>query len=175
MSMRKNLKLFSFPVCLIILILCTHQTLFTYSQTEQDAEQAIQQGKQKLIESLTLLEDVYLSETDLRELVQRVDNARQTLWEAESDYENTQYSSAYQKANEASEQLDAIIDDITSKISIKTRNNWIIYSFIGFTFAISAIFTVIFFKKKIYPWFLKRRIEEYEKLEIQYSEKEGDI
>ena len=70
---------------------------------------------------------------------------------------------------DANEQLDAIINQIELIQDKKQQNNIFLFSLLG---VFSAIFTVLFifiFIRNIYPWYLEKRIEEYEKLEIKYD------
>ena len=56
----------------------------------------------------------------------------------------------------------------------QSRNKVIIFSFVGVISAFGAILFSIFLIRKIYPWFEKKKIEEYGKLEIKYDDSRGD-
>lgn len=139
-----------------------------FSQIQQNALIAIQQADEKLTYTLSLLEE-FGDSTDIRDLVISTDEARYLISKAKEEYNETNYTSAYEDAMDANEQLDAIINQIELIQDKKQQNNIFLFSLLG---VFSAIFTVLFifiFIRNIYPWYLEKRIEEYEKLEIKYD------
>ncbi len=166
-----------------ILILCVfgttiilhNQITIAQSQAEQDAFAAIQEADEKLTYVLELLEEISNYDEDIRNLILQTDDARQLIKEAKDNYANSNFTISYQKATGAILQLDSIVGEIDSKIQSKTQNKIIIFSLVGVLAGLGAIVFSFFFISKIYPWYEKKKIEEYSKLEIRYDNSKGDV
>ncbi len=155
------------------IIMC-NQVWIAQSQTEQQASAAIQEAENKLIYALELLEDFPNYDVDSRNIIMQIDTARQLIKEAKDNFDSSNFTVSYQKATTASLELDTIIEEIQNKTQTQSRNKTIIFSFVGVVSGFAAILFGFFFINKIYPWFEKKKIEEYGKLEIKYDNSRGD-
>ena len=168
--MRKKVKFFIIAISCFSLLMTT--ILSVSSQTQQNALLAIQQADERLTETISLLEETSTSNINIRDLVIDTDNARQLILEAKEEYGKANYTIAYEKANDASVQLDVVINELEIRENKKNQSNTILFSLLGVFSAILAILFIIIFIKKIYPWYLEKHNEEYGKLEIQYKKEE---
>jgi hypothetical protein len=158
--------------CFILVV--SSQSIVIQGQTEQQASDAILEADNRLIYALELIEDIPNYDENIRGLIQQIDNARQLIKEAKDQFADNNFTVSYQKATEATLELDAIIDEIENKMLVQSRNKVLVFSFVGVFSAIGAILFSILFIRKIYPWYEKKKIEEYGKLEIKYDESRGD-
>ncbi len=168
--MRKKVKFNIIAVFCFSLLIPT--ILSVSSQTQQNALLAIQQADERLFETIVLLEEASKTNINIRDLVINTDIARQLIVDAKKEFEEANYTAAYGKANDANEQLVAVINELELRENKKEQNNILLFSLLGVFSAILAILFIIIFIKKIYPWYLEKRIEEYSKLEIQYKKEE---
>lgn len=166
-----------------ILILCVfgittimhNQIPIVQGQAEQEASAAIQEADEKLTYVLELLEEISIYDEDIRNLILQTDDARQLIKEAKDNYASSNFTISYQKATGAILQLDSIIGEIDSIIQSKTQNKIIIFSLVGVLAGLGAIMFSFLFISKIYPWYEKKKIEEYSKLEINYNNSKGEM
>ncbi len=166
--MKKGSKIILIIVCSFLLTITIASS--AEAQTQQTALLAIQQAESKLYETISLLEDVSTTKIDIRDLVKNTDDARQLIFIAKDQYNNANFTEAQEKASEAIEELNLIMNELELRKDTKQQNNTILYSLLG---VFSAIFIVLFFfslHKWIYPWYIEKRNEEYGKLIIKYNE-----
>lgn len=163
---KKYQSLFGF--LLIFITIITSQTSF--SQVEQDAEISIQSAKEKLIEVISLLEKGLKEDSEIVNLVLKADSARNLIKEANDNYLEGDYEIALQKANNANDQLDNLIEEITELLGFTKKKTRLVFSLVGTILGLLSIGLVFLFFKKIYPWYRRKTLEEYEKLVIIYDE-----
>lgn len=169
---RKIILILSFVG--LITILC-NQSLIVQGQTEQQASTAIQEADDKLTYALELLEAIPRYDGDIRSIILQIDIARQLIKEAKDYFTNSSFTVSYQKAITATSELDSIIEEIETKTHDQNQNKIIVLSIVGVLSGFAAILFSIFFISKIYPWYEKKKIDEYSKLEIKYDDLSGDV
>jgi len=165
-KIRKNLKSFGF--FFIFFTLITSQSSF--AQLEQDAANSIQNAQTKLIEVVILLEESSTKKIEITDLVVKADSARNLIKEASDEYLEGDYEVALQKANDATEQLDNLIEEIKEVVDSTKQKSRILFSLLGSVSALLSVALVFVFFKKIYPWYKAKQLEEYSNLVIVYEE-----
>ncbi|MHA1199982.1 MAG: hypothetical protein ACTSQF_11695, partial [Candidatus Heimdallarchaeaceae archaeon] len=153
------------------LFLASVMSLPTTAQTQQDALLAIQQADDRLFEAVSSLEEASRSNIDIRDLVIITDDARQLIILAKEMYIDANYTTAYNNANDANEELTEVVDEVELRTNSNQQNRTILFSLLGVFSAIFIGLFIFLFIRKGYPWYLEKRNEEYGKLEIQYIEK----
>ena len=159
-------------ICCLTLVIASGSAL-SYAQTQQTALSAIQQAENKLFETVYLLEESSASNIDVRDLVTSTDYARQLIADAKVEYNQTNYIEAYDKSIEAIDELNSVENELESRKQQNQQNNVILFSLVGVFSAVLVVAFIFFFNKRIYPWYIKKRNEEYGKLEIKYEETGG--
>lgn len=160
---------------IILIIVCSFLLIITVAspavaQTQQTALLAIQQAESKLYETISLLEDASTTKIDIRDLVRNTDDARQLIVSAKDQYNNANFTDAQEKASEAIEELNLIINELELRKDKNQQNNAILYSLLGVFSAILIVLFLFSLHKWIYPWYIEKRNEEYGKLIIKYKE-----
>ena len=166
--MKKVSRIILIIVCSFLLIITVASP--TVAQTQQTALLAIQQAESKLYETISLLEDASTTKIDIRDLVRNTDDARQLIVSAKDQYNNANFTDAQEKASEAIEELNLIINELELRKDKNQQNNAILYSLLGVFSAILIVLFLFSLHKWIYPWYIEKRNEEYGKLIIKYKE-----
>jgi len=166
--MKSKYRFFAVIVCCFSLLTVIAPTVT--SQTQQTALLTIQQADTKLIETVSLLENVAKSSINIRDLVINTDYARQLIVLAKVEYNDANYTMAYDFAKNATEELDIVVDELELRIGKNQQNNTILFSLLGVFSALLLGVFIFFFIRKLYPWYLEKQNEEYGKLEIRYKE-----
>jgi ABC-type cobalt transport system substrate-binding protein len=162
-------------VCIIILLLfVSFANSDTFAQSEEEAEQLIQQASEKLKTVLSMLEEIGNINSEVRAIVLQTDNSLQLINEAKQLFRYAQYDLSIQKANQALTQLENIEAEIVEINNLAIKESWLLYSIVGVVSAFATFGFVFLFVKKIYPWFKDKQIEEYGNLEIIYDKENGD-
>lgn len=162
-------------VCGITLLLFVSFTNYgAFAQSEEEAEQIIQQASDKLKTVLSMLEEIRDINTDMRVIISQTDNSLQLINEAKQLFRDAQYDISIQKANQALTQLEDIEEEIAELIKSAIKESWLIYSIVGVASAFATFGIVILFIKKIHPWYKSKQIEEYGNLEIIYDKEHGE-
>ncbi len=162
-------------VCSITLLLFISFTNYgTFAQSEEEAEQIIQQASDKLKTVLSMLEEIRDINTEVRVIISQTDNSLQLINEAKQLFRDAQYDVSIQKANQALTQLEDIEEEIAKINESTIKESWLIYSIIGVVSAFATFGFVFLFIKKIHPWYKRKQIEEYGNLEIIYDRKHGE-
>lgn len=144
----------------------------TQAQSQLEAENLIQEAREKLIEVIILLEQAYLQNIEIKASVLVADNVLDIIKEADLAFQDGNYTTAIGKANLAISQLNELTDDINNLIDTKRNNKKIINTIIGVCGGAALVFLGIITKKKIYPWYKEKQQEEYGKLQIIYPDTE---
>lgn len=162
-------------VCGITLLLFVSFTNSgAFAQSEEEAEQIIQQASDKLKTVLSMLEEVVDINSEVRTIISQMDNSLQLINEAKQLFRDSQYDLSIQKANQALTQLESIEEEIAELNKSAIKESWLIYSIIGVAAAFATFGFVFLFIKKIHSWYKRKQIEEYGNLEIIYVTEYGD-
>ena len=145
-----------------------------FAQSEEEAEQIIQQASDKLKTVLSMLEEIRDIDSEMRAIISRTDNSLQLINEAKQLFKDAQFILSMQKANQAFTQLENIEEEILELNKSAIKESWVIYSIVGVVSAFATIGFVFLFIKKIHPWYKSKQIEEYGNLEIIYDNKYGE-
>ena len=154
----------------IFILLAFLQT--TQVQSQLEAENLIDEAREKLIGVIILLEQAYLQNIEIKASVLMADSVLDIIKEAELAFQDGNYVTANEKANLAIAQLNELTEDINDLISKKRNSGIIINTVIGVCGGAFFVFIGIITKKKIYPWYKEKQLEEYGKLQIIYSDTE---
>lgn len=146
----------------------------SYAQTEQEALTLINNANEKLVEALEFLEEIPITNSETKQLTLEMDSALQLIQEAKLKIIENDYSTAIQKANEAIEKLDSVLEQIEEIIKNNKQKSTILFSLLGVFSALLIVGVFYLFLTKIYPWYKIKKVENYEKLEIIY-ENEGEL
>ncbi len=144
----------------------------SYAQTEQEALTLINNASEKLIEALSLLEVIPITNSEVKLLTSEVDSALQLIQEAKLKTIENEYNTAIQKANEAVVKLDTVIEQLEEIVKNNKQKNTILFSLLGIFLALMTVIVLYLYLTKIYPWYKMKKVENYERLEIIY-ESEG--
>ena len=162
-------------VCICILMLFTFfVNSDAFAQSEEEAEQLIQQASEKLKTVLSMLEEMENINAELRDIVLQTDVSLQLINEAKQLFKDAQYDLAKQKANQALAQLENIEVEIAEINALVVKESWLLYSILGVASAFATFGFIFLFVKKLYPWFKNKQIEEYGNLEIIYDKELGE-
>ncbi len=173
--MMKNKLVNRLLVYICILMLFTFfANSDVFAQSEEEAEQLIQQASEKLKTVLSMLEEMENINSELREIVLQTDDSLQLINEAKQLFKDAQYDLAKQKANQALTQLEDIEAEIAEINILVIKESWLLYSILGVASAFATFGFVFLFVKKLYPWFKNKQIEEYGNLEIIYGKEHGE-
>lgn len=145
-----------------------------FAQSEEEAEQIIQQASDKLKTVLSMLEEIGDINSEVRVIITQTDNSLQLINEAKQLFRDAQYDISIQKANQALTQLEDIEEEIAELNKLATNESWLIYSIVGVASAFATFSFIFLFIKKIHPWYKSKQIEEYGSLEIIYDKKHGE-
>lgn len=171
--MRNLAKNYAIMCAIFTLLFST--TAFVSSQTQQLAQAEIQEAEDKLFEVITLLEKASIDNIEIRDLVIITDNSRLLISQAKEKYNEANYSTAFDYANEANLDLNDVEEEIETRSGINKQNRTLLISLLSIFSTLLVGLTVFLLVKWGYPWYLKKQREEYGKLEIQYEEKnEGE-
>ena len=91
-----------------LLLFVSFTTYGTFAQSEEEAEQIIQQASDKLKTVLSMLEEIRDINTDVRVIILQTDISLQLINEAKQLFRDAQYDISIQKANQALTQLEDI-------------------------------------------------------------------
>ena len=162
-------------VCGITLLLFISFTNYgAFAQSEEEAEQIIQQASDKLKTVLSMLEEIKDINTAVKDIILQTDTSLQLINEAKQLFRDAQYDISIQKANQALTQLEDIEEEIAKINESAIKESWLIYSIVGVVSAFATFGFVFLFIKKIHPWYKSKQIEEYGNLEIIYDRKHGE-
>ncbi|MCK5141312.1 MAG: hypothetical protein KAQ70_03885 [Candidatus Heimdallarchaeota archaeon] len=162
-------------VCGITLLLFISFTNYgAFAQSEEEAEQIIQQASDKLKTVLSMLEEIKDINTAVKDIILQTDTSLQLINEAKQLFRDAQYDISIQKANQALTQLEEIEEEIAKISESAIKESWLIYSIVGVVSAFATFGFVFLFIKKIHPWYKSKQIEEYGNLEIIYDRKQGE-
>ncbi len=162
-------------VCGVILTLfVSFANSGAFAQSEEEAEQVIQQASDKLKTVLSMLEELVDINSEARVIILQTDNSLQLINEAKQLFRDAQYDRSKQKANQALTQLEDIEAEIVELNKAVIKESWLLYSIIGVASAFATFGFVFLFIKKIHPWYKSKQIEEYSNLEIIYDEEHGE-
>ncbi|MHA1668781.1 MAG: hypothetical protein ACTSUR_08995 [Candidatus Heimdallarchaeaceae archaeon] len=167
---RKKLKFLAI-FSLFYMISLSFFQFAVVSQTENDANLALQTANEKLTEVVTLLEEASEKKIIVIDLTKEADLAREMIFTATENFREENYQLAYEQANEAITKLNQLIVEINERMDSKNRNRVIMFVLLGFFSAIFSIVFLFLFIKKIYPWYKVKQREEYGKLEIIYKDR----
>ncbi|MCK4895767.1 MAG: hypothetical protein KAS47_03105 [Candidatus Heimdallarchaeota archaeon] len=162
-------------VCGITLLLFVSFTNYgALAQSEEEAEQIIQQASDKLKTVLSMLEEIVDIDSEVRVIISKTDNSLQLINEAKQLFKDAQYEISIMKANQALTQLEDIEEEIAELNESAIKESWLIYSIVGVASAFATFGFVFLFIKKIHPWYKSKQIEEYGNLEIIYDKEHGE-
>ena len=134
-----------------LLLFVSFTTYGTFAQSEEEAEQIIQQASDKLKTVLSMLEEIRDINTDVRVIILQTDISLQLINEAKQLFRDAQYDISIQKANQALTQLEDIEEEIAKINESATKESWLIYSIVGVVSAFATFGFVFLFIKKIHP------------------------
>ena len=144
------------------------------AQSEEEAEQIIQQASDKLKTVMSMLEEIGDIDTEVRAIISQTDNSLQLINEAKQLFREAQYDISIQKANQALTQLEDVEEKIVELNKSVIKESWLIYSIVGVVSAFATFGFIFLFIKKIHPWYKSKQIEEYGNLEIIYDKEHGE-
>ena len=164
--------LLGFSVTLLLLI--SFANYGALAQSEEEAQQIIQQASDKLKTVLSMLEEIGDIDSDVKVIISQTDNSLQLINEAKQLFRDAQYDISIQKANQALTQLEGIEEEILELNKLVIKESWLIYSIVGVVSAFATFGFIFLFIRKIHPWYKSKQIEEYGNLEIIYDEEHGE-
>ncbi len=128
-----------------LLLFVSFTTYGTFAQSDEEAEQIIQQASDKLKTVLSMLEEIRDINTDVRVIILQTDISLQLINEAKQLFRDAQYDISIQKANQALTQLEDIEEEIAKINESATKESWLIYSIVGVVSAFATFGFVFLF------------------------------
>ncbi|MHA1259116.1 MAG: hypothetical protein ACTSSG_12315, partial [Candidatus Heimdallarchaeaceae archaeon] len=117
---RKKLKLLAIFSLFYMISLSSFQ-LVVVSQTENDANLALQTANEKLTEVVMLLEEASEKKIVVTDLTKEADSARELIFTAAENFREGNYQLAYEQANEAITKLNQLVVEINERMDTKNR------------------------------------------------------